>query len=396
MKEKILILFVLLSLNLFTACSNDEIGAPASYPVGERGDLIANQLLGTYSKETLNYFMNNPQITITPEYGVSVYKVVYTTADMNDVNTNVSGLIIVPNMSSSASFLSLQHGTIFKKIEAPSEFTFPMTEAIIAAAIGSVGYYTVVPDYLGFGESGSTFHPFVHAKSLALSVVDIIRAGKQFATENNVSINDKLFLAGYSEGGYATMAAHKEIEENYSDEITITASSPGAGPYDLIETTKTVISSNTMVYPAYFAYIVMAYKKLGLYSGELNHIFKDQYASKMEGLLDGSKTGSEINTELTTATNDLFQSDFITSFNGNGEEELKLALTNNSLHDWTPDAPIQLYHCTEDVTVPYQNSVTAYANFLTNGVTNANLEHEGGDHTNCDLLFSPVEYFSTF
>ena len=43
----------------------------------------------------------------------------------------------------------------------------------------------------------------------------MIYASKQFCDQlETVQYNEQLFIAGYSEGGYATMTTVKEIEEN--------------------------------------------------------------------------------------------------------------------------------------------------------------------------------------
>ena len=46
-----------------------------------------------------------------------------------------------------------------------------------------------------------------------------------------MTTTDELFLLGYSEGGYATMALHRELQQFHSDEFTVTASAPMAGPW---------------------------------------------------------------------------------------------------------------------------------------------------------------------
>lgn len=74
--------------------------------------------------------------------------------------------------------------------------------------------------------------------------------------------NNQLFLAGYSEGGYATLATQKTIEENYQNELTVTASAFGAGAYDMLGTAKELLDSNNpaaLTYPAYVAFVLKAY-----------------------------------------------------------------------------------------------------------------------------------------
>ena len=75
--------------------------------------------------------------------------------------------------------------------------------------------------------------------------------------------------------------------------------------------------------------------------------------------MDGSKTISEANKELTTTIKDLFTAKFLSDYLGDGEQELKNVFAKNSLVSWSPKAPIKLFHGENDSTVGYNNSVIA-------------------------------------
>ena len=129
--------------------------------------------------------------------------------------------------------LSFHHGTITNRDDAPSNFSSSDYNSISYAAMASVGFIGVIPDYLGFGSSSSILHPYYVEDLTASSIVDMLKAAAEFAQQKNLQFNGKLFLAGYSEGGYATMAAHKAIESDGLDGFNLIASFPGAGAYDL-------------------------------------------------------------------------------------------------------------------------------------------------------------------
>ena len=73
--------------------------------------------------------------------------------------------------------------------------------------LGGRGFITAIPDFLGLGVS-EMMHPYMVSISSATAVVDMIRAGMYLCDSIDVSVSDQLFLSGYSEGGYVTMAAH--------------------------------------------------------------------------------------------------------------------------------------------------------------------------------------------
>lgn len=79
---------------------------------------------------------------------------------------------------------------------------------------------------LGYGPG---LYPDVHAASEATATIDMLRATRNYCQQNAIGLNGQVFLFGYSQGGHATAAAQKMIEEKYPHEFTITASAPMAG-----------------------------------------------------------------------------------------------------------------------------------------------------------------------
>ena len=57
-----------------------------------------------------------------------------------------------------------------------------------------------------------------------------------------------------------------------------------------------------------------------------------------------------------------------------GEEpEVRGAIAENALLDWTPRAPLRLFHGSADTTVPYINAVTALDTFNQRGAADVRL-----------------------
>ena len=50
------------------------------------------------------------------------------------------------------------------------------------------------------------------------------------------------------------------------------------------------------------------------------------------------------------------------------------AFEENSLDNWVPKTKMLMYHGTSDITVPYQNSVDTYNNFISNGASQSLIE----------------------
>ena len=362
---------LLSSLFLHTGCEKEVVAAApnaiVAAPEPAKEYYVSSELLTSVPQQMLQsiasskgYAAYSSQIN----YGVSVYKVIYNTT-YRGKDIKASGLICVPqNLTAPAPILSAQHGTIFRKSEAPTNFTDLSGFELFAAA----GYVTLIPDYIGFGESEDIFHPYYDQKHSALAVVDMIKAAKAFAAEQKVPVNEKLFLVGYSEGGYVTLAAQKEIETNPAHGLQVTAAAAGAGGYDLTAMLAGVTSGQEYAYPAYLAYVLQSYVYTNNWNRPLTELFQEPYASKLPSLFNGEQGGSAINRDLTTAPQKLFAPAFYNALKDAGKEmALKQALQANSFLDWVPQSPTRLYHGTADNIVPFENSKITYDRFIAKG-----------------------------
>ena len=123
--------------------------------------------------------------------------------------------------------VSYQHGTAFLRKEVASQNwkSFFDSESLVGEILASVGCATVIPDYIGLGDSPGS-QPYIHAATVASTVIDMLRATRTFCATNGVRLNSQLFLIGFSQGGHASLATQREIERAYTNEFTITASAP--------------------------------------------------------------------------------------------------------------------------------------------------------------------------
>jgi dienelactone hydrolase len=301
------------------------------------------------------------------EHGITIYSITYLT-EFEGEGIVASGLVCVPNSEKTFPVLSYQNGTNTLHSKAPS--VDPDNELfMLIESIASTGFIVTIPDYLGFGSSSDMFHPYLHKESTVASVLDMQRATKELV-ENylEVNMNDDLYIAGYSQGGWATMQVQKEIEENYSTEFDLKASACGAGPYNLNYINQYIIGKTTYPKPYFIGYLFNSYVNLGL-SVPSNEIFQSPYDSKIMELFDGSLSGDDISDELTSTVSDLFTADYI---NGYKTDEnyapLLLVLEENSVTAWKTSTPTLLIHGTDDTFVPPMVTDQLHQGFLTKGV----------------------------
>jgi hypothetical protein len=316
------------------------------------------------------------EIPLNIIYDVSLYRVEYHTVDSHNEPTIASGVIALPlDQSGPLPFFSFQHGTILRRTSVASVNGFD----VISMWLGGRGYITVMPDFLGLGVS-EMLHPYMVSIPSATAVVDMIRAGRHLCDSLNVSFSEQLFLTGYSEGGYVTMAAHKYIEEELTEEIQVTASAPCAGPYDL----STVMYGLMMTpepygSPYYLPYTVFAYDDVyGLFSSPSEY-FIYPYDTLLPPLFDGNHSGNEVNNVMPAIPMEIFLPEVLEEIISNPDHPLRHALQENDVYPWVPQAPVTLLHSIDDELVPVENTLNTYDHFIEHGAENVEIyvEHLG-------------------
>jgi predicted esterase len=353
---------------LITGCRKD---AEVKIEVPGSAQFVSATSLGTYPKATIQAFATSAGLSSyinLVKYDVEFYKLTYkTTYKASEIL--VSGLLGVPkNVAGMPSLLSAQHGTMFKATEAPSNFPATFTGFELFAA---GGFVTVIPDFIGYGVSQSVPHPYYDQQYSGRTVIDMIKAAKFYLSQQNIPISNRLFLIGYSEGGYVTMAAQKEIETDESNNLSLTAAAEGAGGYDLNGMLSQVANSKTYSAPSYLALLINGYNKTYEWSRSYTDFFQQPYADRVPTLLNGTKNRGEIDKQLSSSTSTLFNPTFYANLvSATGEMALKQKLTANSFLDWIPKSPTRLFHGTADEAVFYQTSVNTFNRFKAAGATN--------------------------
>lgn len=382
---------------LLVSCSSDEESAnPASQirPTLTAADLQfvrpAGDIKGLFDAAGID--LQNELI----EYDVETWKIEYTTSYKGQEVT-ASGLVLIPVDVSVSGFFSFQHGTITSNAEAPTNLPLSDQQILLFSGLAATGIVTIVPDFIGFGASADITHPYYVEQPSADAILDNIRAAAQLAQQSGIEVRPDLYLAGYSQGGYVTMAAHKAIEEQGIEFFDLKASFPASGGYDIPGVRDFFFSEAEYQQPYFLAYVAEAYRT---YYDEdqsfLELLFQEPYPSQIPGFFNGSLSGSEINSFLTTTIADLVNPDYLSNTDDPKFATLNDKMEENSLIDWTPSVPMFLYHGDADVTVPYDNSVTSYDQFVQNGVDQSEVTFttiEGGTHASG--IFPYIESFTT-
>jgi predicted esterase len=353
--------------------------------------LVSSELIGEYKVEAINRRFNYISMLFT-NHDIKVYRIVYRTTDQEGNAIKASGAVLLPRAIGEFPLLSLHHGTITNDQSAPSYNNYGSEVYNAGTLMASNGYIISAPDYIGYGASRDKEHPYEHAETLGSASLDMLRATKEFCFQEGVRVNDQLFLTGYSEGGYATMALHKRIEQQASKEFAVTASAPGAGAYDKTAFANYILEKNKeLPYMNNYLWVLDTYNKTYNLDHDWSYYLNDPYANNVQT--------QGIFTSISGNPAKLFAQSFKDGVLNNSNRPFLNALKDNDIYNWAPQAPVNLYHGTADDFVPPFNSINAYNAMKAKGAKNVKyVPLEGKNHGSAIMDFSinVISWFSTF
>jgi pimeloyl-ACP methyl ester carboxylesterase len=328
------------------------------------------------------------------KYDVSIHRFTYQTTYKGNAIT-ASGAVTIPIGATSPRILVFHHGTMFHDGDTPSGFTKLSTWGM--EIFSAAGYIAFIPDYIGYGSSNDIIHPYHLYEPTVNASIDMIAQGKVFLKSAAVNfLDDGVLLCGFSEGGYAAFAVQKEIESHPELNVTVKASAPGAGAYDVSVQFAITTESDLYPGPGYMALALLAYNDY-YFNLPLDDIFNAPYASRIPALLDGTRKENDVHSQLPGRLSALLNPSFLQSFRSNPESTFNRALKLNDLANFQVKAPTRFIHGKRDRIVPYPVAEKAYNSLLACGTDQDILELYAfdGDHDYGVYLRLAFEWFQT-
>lgn len=250
-------------------------------------DLIAAVNVNSASQQIL-------ELIVDPECGVDVHQIRYNTLDPAEQATTASGALMIPTGSNAACqgarpIVVYAHGTAAEQAYNIADLSNPDNAEglLIAAAFAAQGYIVVAPNYAGYDTSTLTYHPYLHADQQAKDTYDALTAARSalpISTAPTVTDDGRLFITGYSQGGYVAMAAHRLMQ---ASGVPVTAAAPMSGPYALAAFGDAVFQGQVIESaPLLVSWLISTYQRIygNIYSAPTD-AFEAQYASGIEELL---------------------------------------------------------------------------------------------------------------
>lgn len=379
--------FQILVCLCFLACGDKE-EIIINPPSNERGYLVSYTQTGSMTADRIiSINQGEGDVSAYTNYGVDIYSVVYNSLEAGNP-IEVSGLVLIPqNKPGSTDIIQYHHGTIIPGEEGtPSNYSGGATESIemyfLGATMASNGYVVSFPDYVGYGVTADREHPYTIHHELAEVSVDMLRATQQLLTTLAIDFSKDVFSTGWSEGGGAGLATHKYLQEKYSSEFNIKASSLFAGPYDYATFFKDAFI-NPKLQTENMSIYSWALYSLNQLDVNLNRPTNSIWTYTVTNQLDALNIPS-------FQAKEIFQQTFIEEEINEANSPFSNAIQENSLIEgWMPKGHIFFHSGTEDFIVPHYNSTNAHQHFESINVNSTLYEYPGGDH------YTPVYNYLT-
>lgn len=224
-------LLAVLVLSILVVVPAAAQGGPVQVPSG-----VTYEQIGRWDADKLNKVLTDDTpkfFGVTVKYSaaknaVKLYRVTYNSVVPERGNKPIvaTGLIAIPDIAG-ASFplVSYQHGTVYEKTQVPSfPDQSPETQLMLAQFAGQ-GYIVIGADYFGMGSSKEPEGYMVKA-SHQQATYDMLMASRAVLAHMKLE-SPKLFIAGWSQGGFVTMAFLEKLEAaGVKVDAAVTASAP--------------------------------------------------------------------------------------------------------------------------------------------------------------------------
>jgi hypothetical protein len=298
---------VLLSCLTLSASVDVQAGAGCDGGCNARGRLIDQRTTLRLGAAALTKLLSSSaggrqleQIAGAPVCGVEIVYLRYRTIGGAGEPTTASAALMIPGGGSDCSgprpLMLYAHGTTAYRNYNIADITRTdpgngdgAGEGIsVAAMYAARGYIVVATNYAGYAGSDLTYHPYLNAGQQSADVIDSLRAARtvlaEAKPERRTRENGKLFVTGYSQGGFVALATHRALQ---AAGIKVTASAPGSGPYALAATADALIEGEVNLGSTLFTTLVVTgyqHAYVNIYR-EPGDFYEAAYAPGIESLL---------------------------------------------------------------------------------------------------------------
>ena len=236
-----------------------------------------------------------------PACDVQTFHLEYNTTGGAGEKTTASGALMLPTGPDPACqgarpILLYAHGTSTDHDFNMADLTRQQNAEgiLLAVFFAARGYIVVAPNYAGYDTSTLTYHPFLVAAQQSADMLDALTAARS-ALPGITPVRDsgRLFITGYSQGGYVAMATQRAMQ---AAGMTVTAAAPMSGPYALAAFVDAEFAGEVSGGATVVATLLLTgyQKSYGNIYASTAAVFAPAYAAGIQGLLPSTMTRAQI------------------------------------------------------------------------------------------------------
>ena len=238
-----------------------------------------------------------------PICDVAVYHFEYETIGGANESTTASGGLMVPSGSDPACagprpIVLYAHGTSTERQFNIANLGDPQNAEglLLATFFASKGNIVVAPNYAGYDTSTLPYHPFLVADQQSADMIDALTAARSalpVMSAPSTADGGKLFITGYSQGGYVALATERAMQAAGE---TVTAAAGMSGPYALAALVDAEFYGQvSMGAPVLSTLLFTAYQHAyGNIYADPADVFSSPYASDIDTLLPSDLSRSQL------------------------------------------------------------------------------------------------------
>lgn len=368
------------------------------------GKLISQDSIKTYNSQDferirsvdLEDFFNNSTMTASDFRGgfptnfknVTLYRIAYESMipEWNNQRVEAYGLVAIPEGATNGTpILSYQHGVIFDKNAVPSSPGESAETRLTLLQYASQGYIVVAADYFGNGSLSSVPNTYFLKRSSEQAMFDMHTASLEFLKTKNIQPG-KLFLLGWSQGGYNTMLHFRMLE---GAAIPVAAAATASGPGSPFHLIARALYAPRTIDPQWESLIItnliFSYETYFRLSGCSKEFIKP-------GIYDTARAFYDFRVNAETYLNaggNLLENVLTKEFAETGKtksHEFWQLLGQAESYIWLSKAPLRQYYSNRDEGVPKELATAGVAYQTSIGKTNAT-SHDAGESADHRSVF---------
>ena len=167
---------------------------------------------------------------------------------------------------------------------------------LMATLFAAQGYIVVAPNFAGYDSSTLSYHPYLVAEQQSGDMIDALSAARSALPTAAAPLtrdNGRLFITGYSQGGYVAMATHRAMQ---AAQLPVTAAAPMSGPYAIAAFVDAIFAGRVNDgAPVFATLLISGYQRSygNLYASTAD-IFEPAYATGIDTLFPSSTPRSTL------------------------------------------------------------------------------------------------------